>query len=814
MADPFSTFAGAVSVFDVAIRSCKGLHNASHAYKDAPQEIGQLWDTIRNLESVLRNLRLWVVEYQSSRFATQFHELLPAAVNECTNELNICREELNKLLPSQDESRQLKERSRWVLRKRKIVKLQQRLDAQQKTLDLCLQTVTQRTHLKIHSELGKLGSFQQKALEHSDDLQESQNTISLQLIGIKRNVDSSTTDNKHLNAAIGSVVNNQTQDSQKLDNIMNTLTHLQLAKGCIDSDTVRENLTVDLLTRIIRTEIRGSMIPLMEKTFQKCNASNDQKLDGLCQSIDLLSADVGSRLAAHQEQQSCSMDHKDMARSQDQGTHSTENFDTPYIFPESNTITSPNQDKRIKFWNFGWKMALPIGTFSVRVTLRTKTEAKVIAQAYKIHKGPFSRRYHFAIIFQPAENILRMGGFLLLYKMKQDQQSTYPALCPTVTLFNVIPRDADIFHCIRKNNIDGLKRLLMERKASPNDRDPSGMTVLDVAAGYGDIEACQILLDQGANPDDRSLMRAIYGIYTYKHFRKKHEVYKSDEDYIGVIRILVNSGLEISSAFVWAVTMIALTGAAKVGDERTKNICCSLQELGLDPNDEFHCFDLRDFTRDELLMILCEGSALPWPGFYAAVDLLCSMGVDTNAMSHGLRPLHALFCHTWPEELAGHVLDVAVLLLAHGADPCALDIRGGSVLSKAVLSSQVNKFTEALSRSNMDFSDIAEESQRRQWHFLDPAAESTAVEHSVSEGPSTKGLSRRRVTLRRDEWADGSPERYFKDNINGGSSEGINRLIRQILEEQSLVVSLLQTLKLQRYVLGMGLKNIGCQVPA
>lgn len=143
MADPFSTFAGAVSVFDVAIRSCKGLHNACHAYKDAPQEIEQLRDTIRNLESVLRNLRLWVTEYQSSRLATQYHEILPSAVNNCIHEINTCREELDNFLPNPDESRQTKERSKWVLRKRNIVKLQQRLEGQQKTLDLCLQTVTQ-----------------------------------------------------------------------------------------------------------------------------------------------------------------------------------------------------------------------------------------------------------------------------------------------------------------------------------------------------------------------------------------------------------------------------------------------------------------------------------------------------------------------------------------------------------------------------------------------------------------------------------------------------------------------------------------------
>ena len=143
MPDPFSTLAGAVSVFDVAIGSCRGLYNASLAYKEAPQEVEQLRGTIENLESVLRNLRAWIIEYQSSRFVTHYHEILPESVRACMHEINTYLRELSNLLPSADESRQVRERSRWVLHKRKIVKLQQRLEGQQKNLDLCLQTVTQ-----------------------------------------------------------------------------------------------------------------------------------------------------------------------------------------------------------------------------------------------------------------------------------------------------------------------------------------------------------------------------------------------------------------------------------------------------------------------------------------------------------------------------------------------------------------------------------------------------------------------------------------------------------------------------------------------
>ena len=143
MADPFSTFAGAVSTLDVAIRSCKGLYEASHAYKNAPQESEQLRGTIRNTESILRNTRLWVAEYRASRSASQFHEVLPEALKDCVQGINTSLNDLSDLLPSSDERRQITARSRWVMHKKKIKTLLERLADQRESLNLCLQVVAQ-----------------------------------------------------------------------------------------------------------------------------------------------------------------------------------------------------------------------------------------------------------------------------------------------------------------------------------------------------------------------------------------------------------------------------------------------------------------------------------------------------------------------------------------------------------------------------------------------------------------------------------------------------------------------------------------------
>lgn len=143
MVDPFSTFVGALSILDVSLETCRGLYNASNAYKDAPREFEELQYTIANVESTLRNLRLFTVEFQSSRSARQYQEVLPEAVKDNVHQINEALRELKRLLPDPNAARTTKERSKWVFQKKKVVELGRRLEERQNALNLALQSVAQ-----------------------------------------------------------------------------------------------------------------------------------------------------------------------------------------------------------------------------------------------------------------------------------------------------------------------------------------------------------------------------------------------------------------------------------------------------------------------------------------------------------------------------------------------------------------------------------------------------------------------------------------------------------------------------------------------
>ena len=302
----------------------------------------------------------------------------------------------------------------------------------------------------------------------------------MQLDGITQNVGSSTTMNEHLKAAIDSVANHQIQDSQNLENIMSTLTRLQPSQETVDDNTVLDASTVDSLVRIIRTELRGSLIPMIEQTFQKHRVVNDQKLDSVRQAIDLLSADVGRKMSVPQESPHRFIEQEDVAQSQDEVVLSRTSIDEVFGPSWEETMTPRKQDKRIEYCAYNWRLNLHIGQVWVHVTTRTKKKAQP-AQAYKIQQQPYSRKYNFTISFQPSQYLLIKKGFALLYKMKQDHRSTYPAICPSIAFFNVVPNDADVIRYAESNHLDGLKRLFTQRRASPHDRTPNGTSILQVS---------------------------------------------------------------------------------------------------------------------------------------------------------------------------------------------------------------------------------------------------------------------------------------------------------------------------------------------
>ncbi|KAL8795897.1 MAG: hypothetical protein Q9182_007469 [Xanthomendoza sp. 2 TL-2023] len=131
-----------------------------------------------------------------------------------------------------------------------------------------------------------------------------------------------------------------------------------------------------------------------------------------------------------------------------------------------------------------------------------------------------------------------------------------------------------------------------------------------------------------------------------------------------------------------------------------------------------------------------------------------ALGGDISAFYIlGLRPLSSSFLFTYVIRKSNpdadpNIIQIATLLLHHGADPCDLSLHGMSIFDVAHRFGLLVECLEALMRSGFDCLDVIKETGRRQQIFFVGHGESTTVDNESIAPPSKKGLSRRRAITR------------------------------------------------------------------
>ena len=141
--DPLSGIASVLSVADIAVRSCERLRDLISDLRDAPQSVQRLRRTIQNTESVLRNVWLFVSEFNSSTLATVYHDVLPEAVERSLEGIRDDLKLLQNTLVPDDSRGDTWKRIGHVRRKKAAEEIARRLDSQQSTLSLALQSAAE-----------------------------------------------------------------------------------------------------------------------------------------------------------------------------------------------------------------------------------------------------------------------------------------------------------------------------------------------------------------------------------------------------------------------------------------------------------------------------------------------------------------------------------------------------------------------------------------------------------------------------------------------------------------------------------------------
>ncbi|KAL8654969.1 MAG: hypothetical protein Q9210_001176 [Variospora velana] len=141
MAEPLSTAAAVVSFVDVTIRACKGIRAVVDAWREAPNAIHRLRQIVQNQQSMLECLRLYAVEYESSKLFVEQHQLLPLVVKNELRGISSDLDLLQQLLPPAGGQRKIHRQPQWIFDEKKIFAVNSRLDSRQAAVMTGLQVM-------------------------------------------------------------------------------------------------------------------------------------------------------------------------------------------------------------------------------------------------------------------------------------------------------------------------------------------------------------------------------------------------------------------------------------------------------------------------------------------------------------------------------------------------------------------------------------------------------------------------------------------------------------------------------------------------
>ncbi|KAL8722768.1 MAG: hypothetical protein Q9181_007419, partial [Wetmoreana brouardii] len=140
MAEAFATVAGVASLIDVALRACNVLYDSIRYLKDESELSQRLRRSIQSVESILQSLDDFVALHRQQQASAGLPDSLPDAVNHELISIKAQLDALSTLLPSSRSNNQIRRRAKWVLDRKRVAEVTQRLDSHQNTLILALQS--------------------------------------------------------------------------------------------------------------------------------------------------------------------------------------------------------------------------------------------------------------------------------------------------------------------------------------------------------------------------------------------------------------------------------------------------------------------------------------------------------------------------------------------------------------------------------------------------------------------------------------------------------------------------------------------------
>ncbi|KAI9805729.1 MAG: hypothetical protein M1833_005222 [Piccolia ochrophora] len=393
MADHFSTVAAVTSFADVSIRACKGIYEVIGTWKDAPNAIQRLRRTVQGLESMSESLRLYVIEYESSKLFLEQNQLLPEAVKNELPDIDLEIKFLQGCLPPVGTQGNIRQRLKRMIDEKRIVAVVSRLDRRQ--------PCDGRTGIQLHEHVSSIrNDLQQTETATLSQLEGARLSIARQLHDIARIGSGASAAHKTTLDSVQTLVEpisaNHAAIMDRLDHLS---TKMKGNEGHLWTNTALQATSVDTITRIVRAELRRVVIPSVEEYLEPYKSSYNTQLDGIRRTLDQIVSALGhssvDELAAKQnkgKQESANV-LQDLELRDDVFHHHRPPTETMYKLPEAVRRVNSNVNY-VEASFYGDKDICEFLLVEGADPLATNSKGKDCVQAAQLGRSMAYGRYH------------------------------------------------------------------------------------------------------------------------------------------------------------------------------------------------------------------------------------------------------------------------------------------------------------------------------------------------------------------------------------------------------------------------------------
>ncbi|KAH1661788.1 hypothetical protein KXX65_002997 [Aspergillus fumigatus] len=319
----------------------------------------------------------------------------------------------------------------------------------------------------------------------------------------------------------------------------------------------------------------------------------------------------------------------------------------------------------------------PAGKVSIRVQWTKDADSKS------------ARASDILLLLAPNPQVAQDGLLVSLSRLHDGLSK--PTITRHVSAYAIVETTSPIFTCIEANDIHTLRLLLKSRDFSPTVRNTENESLLSFAARLLRFEMCELLLNEGADPNHcrSDGANAIYDVRNAFWYRATNYTIHKATLY-RILRLFISAGCDINSVALGGSPLHftvshTLPGSELINEDEIVALINLLVGSGCDIEHE---------NAEGLTPLLYNACIPRWHGVVVLRELL-QWGANPHATSHlGEGALHLAMAFSGPEsvhgQLDGDSLETRLcILLQAGCDPNLRDGYGHSPSDFALSSPRI-----------------------------------------------------------------------------------------------------------------------------